>query len=292
MAEGQSVTLETTTLLDNPGTSPVNSLDPALAILDATGSTTLAADANSAADGKNARLSFTAPSAGTYLVAVSGESGTGEYVLDGSPSLDGDFNDDGLYNCDDIDALIIRIANGSSDTTFDLTGDGQLDLNDRDAWLAEAAAANGLPSPYRIADANLDGTVDGEDFLVWNANKFNDGDLGWCGGDFNADGLADGFDFILWNLNKFTGSERDGVLGTAGSHKLRHTERLQIALVTDVSPVEDRPVAPQPTLPGYAARVDRLFASVAARRDHAREAELTTDELDGIATRSGSEWRT
>jgi hypothetical protein len=58
------------------------------------------------------------------------------------------------------------------------------------------------------ADANLDGVVDGLDFIVWNATKFTSV-AAWCSGDFNANGVVDGLDFVLWNDNKFTSS--DGV---------------------------------------------------------------------------------
>ena len=52
-------------------------------------------------------------------------------------------------------------------------------------------------------DANGDGTVDGQDFIIWNANKFTGG-TDWITGDFNGDGVTDGQDFIIWNANKFT----------------------------------------------------------------------------------------
>ena len=51
-------------------------------------------------------------------------------------------------------------------------------------------------------DANGDGTVNGSDFIIWNANKFTSG-TDWLTGDFNGDGNTDGQDFILWNANKF-----------------------------------------------------------------------------------------
>ncbi len=54
-------------------------------------------------------------------------------------------------------------------------------------------------------DANLDGAVDGQDFLVWNNNKFTSV-AAWCSGDLNADGEVDGQDFLIWNDNKFTSS--------------------------------------------------------------------------------------
>ena len=55
----------------------------------------------------------------------------------------GDFNGDGFYDCTDINALIDNIANGPADpATYDLTGDGNVDLADRDAWLLESGEAN------------------------------------------------------------------------------------------------------------------------------------------------------
>ena len=48
-----------------------------------------------------------------------------------------------------------------------------VDLADRDAWLAEAGGVNLVNgNSYGIGDANLDGFVDGLDFIEWNANKF------------------------------------------------------------------------------------------------------------------------
>ena len=77
LAAGQTIQLATQTPLDQVS----NTLDPQIAIYDADNNL-LASDDNSASDGKNAVLSFTAPAAGTYRILVSGQSGTGEYVLD------------------------------------------------------------------------------------------------------------------------------------------------------------------------------------------------------------------
>lgn len=132
-------------------------------------------------------------------------------VLNGGLALaaftTGDFNADGSYSCLDIDALVGEIAAGSGDLFFDLSGDGELSLDDIAVWRTLAGAAN-LPGggAYRIGDANLDGVVDGSDFGIWNANKFTEA-AAWCRGDFNADGVIDGSDFGLWNGNKFTSSD-------------------------------------------------------------------------------------
>ncbi|HEY6563707.1 MAG TPA: PQQ-dependent sugar dehydrogenase [Pirellulaceae bacterium] len=123
-------------------------------------------------------------------------------------ALVGDFNGDLVLNLVDLDALVAAIAGGGHPSAFDLTMDGQVDLLDRDAWLAVAGALN-LPSqnPYRLGDANLDGVVDGSDFGVWNSHKFTTA-AAWSAGDFNADGVVDGSDFGIWNGNKFTSSDR------------------------------------------------------------------------------------
>lgn len=117
-----------------------------------------------------------------------------------------DFNDDGLYNYQDIDALVAEIAAGTHGLAFDLTGDGRVDLADRDHWLAAAGEVNlGPGKAYLLGDATLDGVVDGRDFIVWNVNKFRPVNK-WSAGDFNADGNVDGQDFIAWNDNKFKAS--------------------------------------------------------------------------------------
>ena len=118
-----------------------------------------------------------------------------------------DFNADGLLDCLDVDALVADIAAGTNTPIFDLTGDGNVDTSDLDQWLADAGAAN-LPSgnAYLSGDANLDGVVDGVDFIAWNDNKFTN-TAAWCSGDFTADGFVDGVDFIAWNDNKFTSAD-------------------------------------------------------------------------------------
>jgi hypothetical protein len=128
---------------------------------------------------------------------------------------DADFNDDGLLNCVDIDALTNAVAMGGPVATFDLNGDGSLSILDVDKWRADAGAVNlGAGRVYRVGDANLDGGVDGSDFGIWNANKFT-ANKDWCRGNFNADTVTDGSDFGLWNANKFTSADA-GRSATAG----------------------------------------------------------------------------
>lgn len=121
--------------------------------------------------------------------------------------IDGDFDNNGLYNCDDINALTNAVAMGGSVATFDLNNDGVLSLLDVNAWRAEAGGINlGAGRVYLPGDANLSGAVDGSDFGLWNASKFT-ANKNWCNGNFNADAVTDGSDFGIWNANKFQSSD-------------------------------------------------------------------------------------
>ena len=121
--------------------------------------------------------------------------------------LTGDFDNNGDYACEDIDALVAEVVAGTNDPAFDLTGDGNVNAADVTAWLAEAGAAE-LPSgnSYLPGDANLDGSVDVADFNLWNNNKFT-ATAAWCQGDFNLDGFTDVGDFNVWNTNKFNSAD-------------------------------------------------------------------------------------
>ncbi|MEM8678650.1 MAG: spondin domain-containing protein [Planctomycetota bacterium] len=120
-----------------------------------------------------------------------------------------DLTGDGRCDTTDLDELVSggTLASGvavSADTAaFDLNGDAVVDLADRDLWLEFAAAENGFAEPYSAADANLDGQVDGQDYIIWNDHKFSTSLLA-SDGDFNGDGRVDGGDFVLWNIDKFT----------------------------------------------------------------------------------------
>ncbi len=101
--------------------------------------------------------------AGVYPVTLTVEDGDGAtthvtqeitVVADAAP---GDFNGDGGLNCTDIDLLVTEIAMGGQQAIFDLTGDANVDLSDRDAWLTLAGEANlGPGRSYLLGDANLD----------------------------------------------------------------------------------------------------------------------------------------
>lgn len=128
-------------------------------------------------------------------------------ILTVTSSPDGDFDNDGDYDCADINALTSAVAGGGALGTFDLNGDTVLSLADVNTWLAEAGNVNlGMGRAYLPGDANLDSVVDGSDFNIWNSNKFTVG-TDWCSGNFNADAVYDGSDFNIWNTNKFTSAD-------------------------------------------------------------------------------------
>jgi hypothetical protein len=89
LAPGEHLVASTQTPLDVPGPARLNSLDPALELLDES-DVIVAADLDSAADGKNALLSYTSNVGGTYKIRVRSTAGGGEYVLNvnSSPLLE------------------------------------------------------------------------------------------------------------------------------------------------------------------------------------------------------------
>lgn len=145
---------------------------------------------------------------GTYTVSIvdftvtdtsnnflaGGDIGTFEVDLSGT-TTPGDFDNDGDFDCDDVDMLSEAIIGGSTNSIFDLDTSGSVDVQDLNYWVTEIKGT-------LLGDANLDFNVDGADFLIWNANKFESGKA-WCTGDFDGNGTVDGSDFLIWNAWKF-----------------------------------------------------------------------------------------
>ncbi len=82
-----------------------------------------------------------------------------------------DFDTDGICDISDLNSLLAigPVAPGvpaTGNETFDLTKDGVTNNDDVDVWLAEAASDNGFATTYIRGDANLDGAVDGQDFIL------------------------------------------------------------------------------------------------------------------------------
>ena len=143
-------------------------------------------------------------------------------VYDGffNDTPDGDFNGDTNWDCADIDALVAEMVAGTNNPDFDLTGDGDVDADDLAEWLVVGGAANpddtSGGNAFLPGDADLDGNVNGADFLIWNNNKFTTTPA-WCSGDFDGDGNVNGADFLIWNDNKFTSADVASVPEPAGA---------------------------------------------------------------------------
>ena len=119
----------------------------------------------------------------------------GSFEVSFSNVVDGDFDNDGDLDCNDIDALNSAIILGTNHPTYDVTGDNLVNQDDLNEWVLNLKGT-------LFGDANLDFDVDTSDFNIWNSNKFQSG-RNWCTGDFNADGNTDISDFNIFNSNKF-----------------------------------------------------------------------------------------
>ncbi len=62
----------------------------------------------------------------------------------------------------------------------------------------------GLPKQLFAGDANLDGRVDGLDYLTWSSN-YGQGGMAWTDADYNGDTVVDGLDYIAWSGNYLRG---------------------------------------------------------------------------------------
>ncbi len=105
-------------------------------------------------------------------------------------ALPGDFNADGLVNAADVDFLAAGVRAGATDPSLDLNHDSTVNPQDVSTMICGILAT----AP---GDANLDGRVDGTDFLAWQRGYMNH-QTGLSQGDFNGDGVVDGTDFLIW----------------------------------------------------------------------------------------------
>jgi Bacterial pre-peptidase C-terminal domain len=204
---GAGITLSTGTPFDHPAGLPLNSLDPAIRVLDPNG-VEVAFDDNGQADGKNSLLTFSAVAGGVYTIAVSAVSGTGEYLLniDRTPFLFGDLNGDGFIGIADLNAVL-----GNWNQTVpvgdlvrgDASGDGFIGIEDLNAVLGNWNAT--LPEPVVEGDLTDDGFVGIADLNLVLGNWNTDGS-----GDTRSDPTGDGFvgigdlNLVLGNWNTGT----------------------------------------------------------------------------------------
>ncbi len=117
----------------------------------------------------------------------------------------GDLNFDS--SIDNLDLELLLDAHGKSVPevvdNYDLFDDGVIDATPQAANSDLDAFVHGiLDTDY--GDANLDGSVDHDDLLVWQAGYALGGGA-WATGDSNVDGRVDGLDFLTYQQN-YTGS--------------------------------------------------------------------------------------
>lgn len=124
------------------------------------------------------------------------------FIITNVTQVNGDFNGDGNLDCEDVDALSLAIATGSTNLLYDVTGDSLVNGDDLDFWVVDLKQT-------LLGDANLDFVVDGLDFTAWNAHKFTT-ETAWCNGNFNGDNVVDGLDFTIWNQFKFQSAAAKG----------------------------------------------------------------------------------
>lgn len=107
-------------------------------------------------------------------------------------TLLGDFDEDGQLDPDDIDALSLEMRNGTNDRSFDLNNSATLTAADLEVWVEQLAGTH-------FGDANLDGTVDFQDFVSLSAGFGENG--GWGQGDFDGNGKVEFEDFVALSGN-------------------------------------------------------------------------------------------
>jgi hypothetical protein len=108
------------------------------------------------------------------------------------PGLGGDFDRNGIINCDDIDLLTQETAAGTNDILFDLTSDGLVNFTDIEKWVNE------IKHTY-FGDANCDGEFGSGDLVkVFQAAKYEKGlPAVWSQGDWDGNGVFDSGDLVV-----------------------------------------------------------------------------------------------
>ena len=103
----------------------------------------------------------------------------------------GDFNNNGMRDAGDLDLLAAQQQAADPDLSFDLTGDGLVNFEDRKFWTVD------LSNTF-IGDSNFDGEFGSGDFVtafqkgLYESNQ----PATWEAGDWNGDGLFNSSDFV------------------------------------------------------------------------------------------------
>jgi len=122
-------------------------------------------------------------------------------------SIAGDFDGDGDVDADDIDLFVAGAAiPGALSLGYDLDGDGDVDHDDLDVLIHDLVFTTmGVGSEY--GDFNLSGDITTEDMTILAAN-FGRTSVGWAQGDANGDRTVDTLDLtILGTYFGFTAAQ-------------------------------------------------------------------------------------
>ena len=113
--------------------------------------------------------------------------------VSGKAIIPGDFDNNGILEAADIDALTTAVREMSDELLFDVDGSGVVDAKDREFWVNE------LRKTF-FGDSNLDGEFNSSDFVkVFQAGEYEDeitGNSTWATGDWNGDGDFSSGDFV------------------------------------------------------------------------------------------------
>ncbi|MCA9200119.1 MAG: hypothetical protein KDA87_21420, partial [Planctomycetales bacterium] len=111
-----------------------------------------------------------------------------------SPTLPGDFDQDGQLTVMDLDLLTQAVGTGNTSMDFDLNQDDDVNQADRQIWVEQ------LKRTY-FGDANLDGEFSSADLVtVFQQGEYEDavtGNSTWADGDWNGDGEFSSADFVM-----------------------------------------------------------------------------------------------
>ena len=162
--------------------------------------------------------------------------------------------------------MLWRIQAGDQSAQFDLNNNGIVDSVDYNMLLGSLNTLAG--------DANLDGIVDVQDFVIWSANKFQANDpslpgVGWATADFNCDGSTDGRDLLIWNANK--SDTTTAVPPRVGNDPERQRDAQPEVLGSGPTIVENPVILDAPTAARYSAT--NLISQIVREWAHSNDAE-------------------
>ena len=111
------------------------------------------------------------------------------------PSVLGDFNGNGVVECDDLDGYIgnleTAVIAGSPEAILDINGDGMLTLADANSTIMDlVVATNGFTGTFP-GDFNCDGSVDVIEDAFALIGSLGDAAISYSQGDANFDGVVD-----------------------------------------------------------------------------------------------------